>query len=55
MQLKIGKNEIEFLKEYPKCKVPSAKEIVKKLKAIGFTCWECGDSNNHYKCSIIKY
>lgn len=35
MQLKIGKNEIEFLKEYPKCKVPSAKEIVKKLEAIG--------------------
>ena len=53
MQLKIGKNEIEFLKEYPKCKVPSAKEIVKKLKAIGFTCWESGASGNHYKCSIM--
>ena len=54
MQLKIGKNEIEFLKKYPKCKVPSAKEIAKKLEAIGFTCW-AGGSDNHYKCSIAPY
>ena len=53
MQLNIGKNEIEFLKEYPRSKGPSAKEIVKKLKAIGFTCWESGASSNHYKCSIM--
>ena len=55
MQLKIGKNEIEFLKKYPKCKVPSAKEIAKKLEAIGYTCWEYGGSDNHYKCSIAPY
>ena len=55
MQLKIGKNEIEFLKEYPKCKVPSAKEIAKKLEAIGFICWEYGGSDNHYKCSIMPF
>lgn len=55
MQLKIGKNEIEFLKKYPKCKVPSAKEIVKKLEAIGFICWEYGGSDNHYKCSIMPF
>lgn len=53
MQLKIGKNEIEFLKEYPSRKGPHAKEIAKKLEAIGFTCWECGASGNHYKCSIM--
>lgn len=40
MQLKIGKNEIEFLKEYPRRKGPEAKEIAKKLEAIGFVCWE---------------
>ena len=55
MQLKIGKNEIEFLKKYPKCKVPSAKEIAKKLEAIGYTCWEYGGSDDHYKCSIAPY
>ena len=55
MQLKIGKNEIEFLKKYPKCKVPSAKEIAKKLEAIGYTCWEYGGSEDHYKCSIAPY
>lgn len=53
MQLKIGKNEIEFLKEYPRRKGPSAKEIAKKLEAIGYTCWEYVDSDNHYKCSIM--
>lgn len=55
MQLKIGKNEIEFLKEYPRCKGPSAKEIAKKLEAIGYTCWEYGGSEDHYKCSIAPY
>ena len=55
MQLKIGKNEIEFLKEYPRRKGPSAKEIAKKLKAIGYTCWEYGGSEDHYKCSIAPY
>ena len=55
MQLKIGKNEIEFLKEYPRHKGPSAKEIAKKLEAIGFTCWEYGGSEDHYKCSIVPY
>lgn len=53
MKLKIGKNEIEFLKEYPRRKGPSAKEIAKKLEAIGYTCWEYGGSDNHYKCSIM--
>ena len=52
MQLKIGKNEIEFLKEYPRRKRPSVKEIVKKLEAIGYTCWEYGGSDSHYQCSI---
>ena len=55
MQLKIGKNEIEFLKKYPKCKVPSAKEIAKKLEAIGYTCWEYGGSEDHYQCSLMPY
>ena len=55
MQLKIGKNEIEFLKEYPSRKGPHAKEIAKKLEAIGFTCWEYGGSEDHYKCSIAPY
>lgn len=55
MQLKIGKNEIEFLKEYPSRKGPSAKEIAKKLEAIGYTCWEYGGSDDHYKCSIAPY
>ena len=55
MKLKIGKNEIEFLKEYPRCKGPSAKEIAKKLEAIGYTCWEYGGSEDHYKCSIAPY
>lgn len=55
MQLKIGKNEIEFLKEYPRCKGPHAKEIAKKLEAIGYTCWEYGGSEDHYKCSIAPY
>ena len=55
MQLNIGKNEIEFLKEYPRCKGPHAKEIAKKLEAIGYTCWEYGGSEDHYKCSIAPY
>ena len=55
MQLKIGKNEIEFLKEYPSRKGPSAKEIAKKLEAIGYTCWEYRGSEDHYKCSIAPY
>ena len=55
MQLKIGKNEIEFLKEYPRCKGPHAKEIAKKLEAIGYTCWEYGGSEDHYKCSLMPY
>ena len=55
MQLKIGKNEIEFLKKYPRCKRPHAKEIAKKLEAIGYTCWEYGGSEDHYKCSIAPY
>lgn len=55
MQLKIGKNEIEFLKKYPRCKGPHAKEIAKKLEAIGYTCWEYGGSEDHYQCSIVPY
>lgn len=55
MQLNIGKNEIEFLKEYPRCKGPHAKEIAKKLEAIGYTCWEYGGSEDNYKCSIAPY
>lgn len=55
MQLKIGKNEIEFLKEYPSRKGPSAKEIAKKLEAIGYTCWEYGGSEDHYKCNLMPY
>lgn len=55
MQLKIGKNEIEFLKEYPRRKVPSAKEIAKKLEAIGYTCWEYGGSEDHYQCNLMPY
>ena len=55
MQLKIGKNEIEFLKGYPRSKGPSAKEIAKKLEAIGYTCWEYGESEDNYKCSIAPY
>ncbi len=55
MQLKIGTNEIEFLKEYPRCTGPKAKEIVKKLEAIGFTCWKYGGSDRHYQCTIAPY
>lgn len=55
MQLKIGKNEIEFLKEYPCRKGPRAKEIAKKLEAIGFTCCEYGGSDSHYQCGIAPY
>lgn len=55
MQLKIGKNEIEYLKEYPSSKGPIAKEIAKKLEAIGYTCWEYGGSEDHYKCSLMPY
>ncbi len=55
MKLKIGKNEIEFLKEYPRCKGPRAKEIAKKLEAIGFTCLEYGGAEDHYQCSILPY
>ena len=55
MQLKIGKNEIEFLREYPSRKGPSAKEIAKKLEAIGYTCWEYGGSEDHYKCNLMPY
>ena len=55
MQLKIGKNEIEFLKEYPSHKGPRAKEIAKKLEAIGYTCWEYGGSEDHYKCNLMPY
>ena len=55
MQLKIGKNEIEFLREYPRCKGPRAKEIAKKLEAIGFTCWEYGGSEDHYQCALAPY
>ena len=55
MQLKIGKNEIEFLKEYPRHKGPSAKEIAKKLEAIGYMCLEYRGSEDHYKCSIAPY
>lgn len=55
MKLKIGKNEIEFLAEYPRRKGPEAKEIAKKLEAIGFTCCEYGGAENHYQCSISPY
>ena len=55
MQLKIGKNEIEFLKEYPRRKGFSVKEIVKKLEAIGYTCWKYGGSEDHYQCSLMPY
>lgn len=55
MQLKIGRNEIEFLQEYPRRKGPIAKEIAEKLEAIGFTCWEYGGAEDHYQCSIMPY
>lgn len=55
MKLKIGKNEIEFLQEYPRCKGPRAKEIAKKLEAIGFTCWEYGGSEDHYQCTVAPF
>lgn len=55
MQLKIGRNEIEFLTEYPRRKGPMAKEIAEKLEAIGFTCWEYSGSSDHYQCSIMPY
>lgn len=55
MQLKIGKNEIEFLQEYPRCKGPRAKEIANKLEAIGFTCWEYGGAEDHYQCTVAPF
>ena len=55
MQLKIGKNEIEFLQEYPRCKGPRAKEIANKLEAIGFVCWEYGGAEDHYQCAIAPF
>lgn len=55
MKLKIGRNEIEYLQEYPRRKGPNAKEIAKKLEAIGFTCWEYSGSKNHYQCGIMPY
>lgn len=53
--IKNWKKRNRIFEKYPKCKVPSAKEIVKKLEAIGFTCWEYGGSDNHYKCSIMPF
>ena len=55
MKLNIGKNEIEFLREYPRCKGPRAKEIAKKLEAIGFVCWEYGGADDHYQCTIAPF
>ena len=55
MKLNIGKNEIEFLQEYPRCKGPRAKEIAKKLEAIGFVCWEYGGADDHYQCTIAPF
>lgn len=55
MKLNIGKNEIEFLQEYPRCKGPRAKEIAKKLEAIGFVCWEYGSAEDHYQCSVAPF
>lgn len=55
MQLKIGNNEIEFLKEYPSRKGLSAKEIAKKLEAIGYTCWKYCGSDSHYQCCLKPY
>ena len=55
MKLNIGKNEIEFLIEYPRCKGPRAKEIAKKLEAIGFVCWEYGGADDHYQCTIAPF
>ena len=55
MKLKIGKNEIEFLSEYPRRKGPRAKEIAKKLEAIGFVCWEYGGAEDHYQCTIAPF
>lgn len=55
MQLKIGKNEIEFLQEYPRCKGPRAKEIANKLEAIGFVCWEYCGAEDHYQCTVAPF
>jgi hypothetical protein len=55
MKLNIGKNEIEFSQEYPRCKGPRAKEIAKKLEAIGFVCWEYGGADDHYQCTIAPF
>lgn len=55
MKLNIGKNEIEFLQEYPRCKGPRAKEIAKKLEAIGFVCWEYGGAEDHYQCTVAPF
>ena len=55
MKLNIGKNEIEFLQEYPRCKGPRAKEIAKKLEAIGFVCWEYGGADDHYQCTLAPF
>lgn len=55
MKLNIGKNEIEFLQEYPRCKGPRAKEIAKKLEAIGFVCWEYDSAEDHYQCSVAPF
>lgn len=55
MKLNIGKNEIEFLQEYPRCKGPRAKEIAKKLEAIGFVCWEYGSAEDHYQCTVAPF
>lgn len=55
MKLKIGRNEIEFLQEYPRRKGPIAKEIAEKLEAIGFTCWKYSGAEDYYQCSILPY
>ena len=53
MQLKIGKNEIEFLREYPRCRGPRAKEIADKLEKIGFVMLNL--ANDHYQAFITPY
>lgn len=55
MKLKIGRNEIEYLQEYPIRKGPKAKEIAKKLEAIGFTCVEYSGVEHNYHCCIVPY
>ena len=55
MQLKIGKNEIEFYGNIEKTKGPQAKTIADKLEAIGFNVMPVSYDDSRYQAYISQY